>query len=106
MAGTAFDASVVQAFRSCGLEPPRATVYADAINMRIRLAANGPFLAVVPSHVMKLPMKHFSLKVLPVKLPGTQRQTGVVTLKNRTRSALAQRFIETAREVAKPLAGE
>jgi DNA-binding transcriptional LysR family regulator len=102
--GTGFDASVVAAFRACGLEPPRATVYADAINMRTRLAANGRFLAVVPAHVMKLPVKQLSLKVLPVKLPGTQRQTGVVTLKNRMLSPLAQRFIETAREVAKPLA--
>jgi hypothetical protein len=43
---------------------------------------------------------HLSLKVLRVKLPGTRRQTGVVTLKNRTLSPLAKRFIE----VAKPLA--
>jgi DNA-binding transcriptional LysR family regulator len=103
-AGTAFAASVIEAFRACGLEPPRATVYADAINMRTRLAANGRFLAVVPAHVMKLPVKHLSLKVLPVKLLRTQRQTGIVTLKNRTLSPLAQRFIDTAREVAKPLA--
>jgi DNA-binding transcriptional LysR family regulator len=102
--GTAFDASVVKAFRACGLEPPRATVYADAINMRTRLAANGRFLAVVPAHIMKLSVKHRSLKVLPIELPGTQRQIGVVTLRNRTLSPLAQRFIETAREVAKSLA--
>jgi hypothetical protein len=41
---------------------------------------------------------------LRVKLPGTRRQTGVVTLKDRTLSPLAKRFIEAAREVAKPLA--
>src|SRR5262249_10223546 len=105
LSGTAFDASIIEAFRAYGLEPPRATVYADAINMRTRLAANGRFLAVVPAHVMKLPVKHLSLKVLPVKLPRTHRQIGVVTLKNRTLSPLAQRFLETARDVAKPLAG-
>jgi len=54
---------------------------------------------------MKLPVKYLSLKVLPVKLPGTQRQTGIVTLKNRTLSPLAQRFIKVARGVAKSLAG-
>jgi hypothetical protein len=48
--------------------------------------------------------KHSSLKVLPVKLPRMQRQTGVVTPKKRMLSPLAQRFIECAREVAKPLA--
>jgi DNA-binding transcriptional LysR family regulator len=67
---TAFDACVIETFRACGFEPPRATVYADAINMRTRLAANGRFLAVVPAHVMKLSAKHPSLKVLPSNFPG------------------------------------
>jgi DNA-binding transcriptional LysR family regulator len=102
--GTAFDASVVEAFRANGLKPPRATVYAEAINMRTRLAANGRFLAVVPAHIMRFPARHSSLKVLPVELPGTQRQTGIVALKNRTLSPLAQLFIDCAREIAKPLA--
>jgi LysR family pca operon transcriptional activator len=43
------------------------------------------------------------LKKLPVELSSTHQQTGIVTLKNRTLSPLAQRFIEMAREVAKPL---
>jgi DNA-binding transcriptional LysR family regulator len=42
--------------------------------------------------------------VLPVELPTTQRQIGIITLKNRTLSPLAQVFIECAREIAKPLA--
>jgi DNA-binding transcriptional LysR family regulator len=102
--GTAFDRSVVEAFRASGLEPPRATVYAQAINMRTKLAANGRFLAVVPAHIMRFSAMLFSLKVLPVELPGTQRRIGIVTLKNRTLSPLARRFIERAREIAKPLA--
>src|SRR5262249_5832161 len=35
---------------------------------------------------------------------GAARRSGVLTLKNRTISPLAQRFIECAREVCKPLA--
>ena len=58
-AGTSVDASVVDAFRASGLKAPRATVYADAINMRTRLAANGRFLAVVPAHIMKVPEQAF-----------------------------------------------
>jgi len=102
--GTAHDALVVQAFRASGLEPPRATVYAEAINMQTRLAANGRFLAIVPAFIMRLPAKHPTLKVLPVELPATHRQIGIITLKNRTLSPLAQLFFEVAREVAKPLA--
>jgi DNA-binding transcriptional LysR family regulator len=102
--GTAFDAIVVEAFRASGLKPPRATVYSDATNMRTRLATTGRFLAVVPSYVLKFQANNLSLKMLPVELPTTRRQIGIVTLKNRTLSPLAQLFIETAREVAKPLA--
>src|SRR5262245_7631041 len=54
-AGTAFDARVVEAFRACGLEPPRARVYYEGFNMRIRLAAGGRFLAIVPAYIFKLP---------------------------------------------------
>jgi DNA-binding transcriptional LysR family regulator len=101
--GTFFDALVLEAFRASGLGPPRATVYADAINMRTKLAANGHFLAIVPASIMRFPAKQGSLKVLPVELPTTHRQIGIVTLKNRTLSPLAQRFIEYARQFAKPL---
>jgi hypothetical protein len=37
-AGTAFNVRVIEAFRASGLEPPRAKVYAEALNLRIRLA--------------------------------------------------------------------
>ena len=102
--GTTFDSLVVEAFRANGLKAPRATVYADAINLRSRLAASGRFLAVVPAYVMSPPGKNASLKVLPVKFPATRRQIGIITLKNRTPSPLAQLFIKCARETAKPLA--
>jgi len=101
--GTAFDSLVVEAFRANGLKPPRATVYAGDINLRSRLAANGRFLAVVPAFVMKSPGKNASLKVLPIELPTTRRQIGIITLKNRTPSPLAELFIKCAREITKPL---
>ena len=102
--GTIIDFLIGDAFRASGIEPPRATVYADAINMRTRLAATGPYLAVVPASIMRFPGMHPSIKVLPVELPTTQRPIGIITLRNRTLSPLAQLFIASAREVAKPLA--
>jgi LysR family pca operon transcriptional activator len=101
--GTMFDTLVVDAFRASGLEPPRATVYAEAINMRTRLAATGPFLAVIPASVLKFHARQGPIKKLPVELPMTQRSIGIVTLRNRTLSPLARFFIACAREAAKPL---
>jgi DNA-binding transcriptional LysR family regulator len=99
--GTMFDAFVLEAFRATGLEPPRAKVYTDAINMRMRLAETGRFLAIIPASIMKVAVKQRALKVLPVELPGTERQIAIVTLKGRTLSPLAKRFITCAREIAK-----
>jgi DNA-binding transcriptional LysR family regulator len=103
-AGTVFDSLVTEAFRANRIDPPRATIYADAYSLRIRLAATGRFLAIVPASIMRFPGMPASMKVLPVELPTTRRQIGIITLKNRTLSPLAQLFIECAREVAKPLA--
>jgi DNA-binding transcriptional LysR family regulator len=93
----------VEAFRASGLEPPRATVYADTFNMRIKLVKNGRFLTVVPACIMRFSTENVSLKVLPVELPTTHRPIAIITLKNRTLSPLAQLFIDCARHVAKPL---
>jgi DNA-binding transcriptional LysR family regulator len=100
--GTMFDLLVVEAFRASGLNPPHAAVYADAINMRIKLAATGRYLAVVPSF-LKFHAEHALIRKLPVDLPTTLRQIGIITLKNRTLSPLAQLFIDCAREIARPL---
>ena len=72
--------------------------------MRVHLAASGRFLAAVPSHVLKFPAKHSLIKLLPIELSTTQQQVGIITLKERTLSPLAQLLIECAREVAKPAA--
>jgi DNA-binding transcriptional LysR family regulator len=102
-AGTIIDSLVIEAFRASGIEPPHATIYADAYSLRIRLAATGRFLAIVPASIMRFPNAPASINVLPVPLPTTRRKIGIITLTNRTLSPLAQLFIQSAREVAKPL---
>lgn len=102
--GTYINSLVVEAFRAQGLEPPRAAVYAEPINMRIGLAATGRFLAVVTAYILRLPAKNTLLNVLPVELPTTRRQIGMITLKNRTLNPLTHLFIRCVREVAGPLA--
>src|SRR5262249_9567731 len=102
--GSFVDSIVLDAFRANGLKPPRARIYVDDPNVRIKLAATGRFLAVVPASTQRFHDQRASIKVLPVELPTPHRQTGIIALKNRTLSPLAQCFIATAREVAKPLA--
>lgn len=102
--GSLVDSIVVDAFRANELTPPHATIYVDDPNVRIKLAATGRFLAVVPGSTQRFHEKRDSIKVLPIELPTPHRQIGIVALKNRTLSPLAQRFIDAAREVAKPLA--
>jgi DNA-binding transcriptional LysR family regulator len=104
--GSTIDAMVVAAFRASGLEAPRAAVYTDSFNMRIKLATTGRFLAVVPASMLRFSAKALSIKLLPIEFPTTTYgQIGIMTLKNRMLSALSQRFIECAREVAR-LPGE
>jgi DNA-binding transcriptional LysR family regulator len=103
-AGTTFDSLVVRAFRTSGVEAPRPAVHVDAFNMRLKLAAAGRFLAIVPASIMRFSHNQASVKILPVELPMTQSCIGIVTLKNRALSPLARACMECVREVAKPWA--
>jgi DNA-binding transcriptional LysR family regulator len=101
--GSSYDSLVGKAFRASGLEPPRPAIYAP-LNLRISLAATGPFLAVVSASTVSMPNKYPSIRKLPVDLPATGQGVHVITLKGRILGPLAQRFIDCAREIAKPLA--
>jgi len=94
---------MAEAFRSVGLEPPRATVFTLSMNVHNRLLATGRFLTAQPGFSLRLPGRHPSVCALPVELPNTRRPIVIVTLKNRTLSPLAQFFLDNVRSVVKPL---
>jgi DNA-binding transcriptional LysR family regulator len=100
----AFGTFVTEAFRSAGLEYPRATVATSALEMRANLLRTGRYLSIVPEFWLQLPGPHAFIRKLPVELPVTGAPIGVITLKGRELSPVAQLFIECAREVAKALA--
>jgi DNA-binding transcriptional LysR family regulator len=102
--GTGAGALALAAFRASGLAYPRTTVIADNAQLRMSFLATGRFLTIFPPSVIRFLTTHLGLKVLPVELPTARVSVGIVTLKNRTLSPVAQLFIEHAREVAKPLA--
>ena len=92
------------AFRANGLDYPRTTVVSDSPEVRASLVTTGRFLTIFPASVFGLLKMHSEIKVLPISLPTTRVPNVIVTVKNRILSPVAQRFIEQAREVAKPLA--
>jgi DNA-binding transcriptional LysR family regulator len=93
-----------EAFRASGLDYPRTTVVTDSPQVRISLLATGRFVTIFPASALRFPARRPEIKILPVELPMARLANGIVTLKNRTLSPVAQLFIECAREVAKPLA--
>jgi DNA-binding transcriptional LysR family regulator len=104
--GSSLAIIVEAAFRARGLPLPAATVVAESVLIRNRLAATGQFLTVCAGYELRFPSGNASLKALPVELPGARRTVKVVNLKNRSLSPLAELFIDRLRAVTKPLAKE
>jgi DNA-binding transcriptional LysR family regulator len=101
---TLVGARCVEAFRACGLDVPRRTVLASSIQLYNGLLATEHFLAMLPDSLVRFSGKRFGIKALPIALSVPTRTIGIVTLKNRTIGSAARLFVQTAREVTKPLA--
>lgn len=100
----AFGTFVTEAFRSAGLELPHATVATSALEIRANLLRTGRYLSIVPEFWLQLPERHAFIRKLPVDLPVTGAPIGIVTLKGRELSPVAELFLACAREVARSLA--
>jgi hypothetical protein len=103
---TDFGAMQAEVFRAAGLEPPRLTVAAPSITLRNELLATGRFLTVVVGFSLLLPRRHPRLKALPLKLHHPRQPVGITALKGRSLSPVAQMFIESVRELVKPLTND
>jgi DNA-binding transcriptional LysR family regulator len=98
---TLFGSVVVEAFRASGVDLPQATVITSSVPARVRLVETGRFLTALPRSMLKFHPKNATIKILPIDLPTTRRPIGIITLKNRSLSPVAQRFIACARELAR-----
>jgi LysR family pca operon transcriptional activator len=101
-----FGSTIAEIFLRNGHEPPRLTLSSLSVNAQNELLATGRFLTVLPSFILKIPRRYLplSLKALNVALPNPQMPVGLVTLKDRTLTPLAERFIAYVRTLAKALA--
>ena len=92
---------LAETFRDRQLGPPRTSAVIQSPFLRLTLASRGTFLTVVPDMMLRAGLKQLSVKVLPIDLPGNRRPVGIVTLKNRPLSPVAQLIIEQTRAVTK-----
>ena len=93
-------------FRSCGLDRPKNGVVCSSLHMNDALLATGRYLEIYSASRLQLSAKCLSIKILPVKLPAQSSHVGIVTLKNRTLSPIAQLFIKHMREMVAALANK
>ncbi len=98
---TTAGSAVNDAFLACGLGCPCPTVIVESFEMRINLVATGRFISTFPSATLSFFPRRWELKLLPVKQSLNHWPVGVFSLKNRTISPLAQRFIDCFGELAK-----
>jgi DNA-binding transcriptional LysR family regulator len=92
-------ASIIDVFRRNGLEPPRRHVVTFSIPLSHQLLSGHGFLVMLPVSMAR-PEAAPPLKVLDVGFQGIARPTGIMTLKRRTASPLAQLFVSAVRERA------
>ena len=93
-----------ETFRAAGLELPAAAVVTDSAIARLALVAGGRFLTITSDATLRFSGWGMAVEALPIDLPDIRSPVGIVTLKNRTLTPVAQLFIECARGVARPLA--
>lgn len=87
-------------FRKSGFEPPVASVLTVSLHLYMRIIATGQWLGLVPASVLRFRSKELHLKVLPIKTVSPPAPVGFVTVKDRTLTPLAERFLECVRKIA------
>jgi len=93
----------LEAFRAAGLEGPRVVVLSASLNLRYGLLATGRFVTMISDSALHYGPKRAPIRILPIKLPRWHVPTCVVTLKDRTLSPMAQLFIDSLHQLARPL---
>jgi DNA-binding transcriptional LysR family regulator len=89
-----------EVFRRSGLEVPSAKVLTVSLHLHLRLIETGRWLGLIPASVMRFGDKRMHIKVLPINVLSPPAPVGFITVKDRTLTPLAERFIECSRKVA------
>jgi DNA-binding transcriptional LysR family regulator len=90
-----------EVFRRNGVDVPSARALTVSLHLFIRLIETGRWLGLVPASTMRFGGKGLGIKALPVKTWSPPAPVGLVTVKDRTLTPLAERFIDCARRIAR-----
>ena len=90
---------IAEAFRARGLSMPKVALETQSIPLRTHLVATGRFIGAMP----KLLASQSQVKILPVDLPVRPWPFAIFTLKDRTLSPAADRFIAHIRDFARSM---
>ena len=90
-----------EAFRLSGVAAPAAMVMTVSLHLYMRVIETGRWLGLVPASVMRFGGKQMRVKALPVKIQSPPAPVGLITVKDRTLTPLAERFIDCTRKIAK-----
>jgi len=88
-----------EACHARGLAMPKASLVTLSMSVITHFLADSQFVTSMPRSVAYFK----SLKILPVDLPARPWPVNIVTLKNRTLSPVAERFIACARDFTRPM---
>jgi DNA-binding transcriptional LysR family regulator len=94
---------ILEVFRASGLHPPRGHVVSFSLPLCRQLLAGSRFLAMLPISMASM-ARGVALRMLDVDFAGIPRPTGIMTLKRRTPTPLAQRLIQEIRRAVTRLA--
>jgi DNA-binding transcriptional LysR family regulator len=90
---------IAGAFRAQGLAMPMVAVETLSVPLRTHLVASGRFIGAMP----KLLASQSLVKILPVEVPVRPLRFAIFTLKGRTLSPAAARFIAHVRDFARSM---
>jgi DNA-binding transcriptional LysR family regulator len=91
------------AFEAQGLEFPRATVTTSSTYALSVLVGNGDFLAIHPHAMLTTPNEHPQLTSVDVRLATTRGAIGLIALKDRSLSPVAELFVQSAIPIVKAI---
>ncbi len=85
------------ALRARGLKMPKIPIVTFSFHVRATLVSTGSFISALPNSTVRLSGHRYPLKVLPIELPHRPWPLGIVKLKHRTLSPVAELFVERLR---------
>lgn len=88
------------AFEAAGLRRRQPDVLTLSIHVHNNLLSTGRFVTALPSSTFGWGADYLPFKVLPIEMPTTFCPVAIVTLRGRTLSAPAQKFVTCLRELA------